>query len=171
MLDQRAREHLYGLLSSSLADCVTSLSGIRPVTGEQWNALQQQREARLVVLTLSGYCFRGLVCLLADSRTATCEMSGDALQELANNLCGTLKRRLSDSLHELGMSTPNALPVGCIAYLQQSDQQLMAVSCVDAQGTVLHACLLVLDADDGWAPPPEQQSGPASEALGELELF
>lgn len=171
MLNDFARDHLHGLLVASLNSCITSLGGVKSITAEQWNAMQGCRDARLVVLTLGGYRLRCLVCLLVDSRQATASMDDDTLQELANNLCGALKRYLGDGFHELGMSTPNALPVGCIAYLQKSEQSLIAVRGVAADGNALNACLLVLQADDNWVPPAKKPLASEPEALGELELF
>lgn len=171
MLNEHNRNYLYGLLNSSLVSCITSLGGVQSISAEQWRALQGCENARLVVLTLSGYSLRCLVCLVADSSKATKSMNTDELQELANNLCGTLKRHLGAVFHELGMSTPDALPVGCIAYLQEAEQSLMAVRGVAADGTALSACLLVLQTDDNWAPPVAQLLEPEPQALGELELF
>lgn len=169
MLNNHNHDYLYGLLSSSLASCITSLSGVQTITTEQWRALQDCENAQLVVLTLSGYSLRCLVCLVTDSSQATRGMDDDEQQELANNLCGTLKRHLGAVFHELGMSTPDTLPAGCIAYLQESEQPVMAVRGVAADGTILNACLLVLQAEDDWMPPVTQSVEP--EVLGELELF
>lgn len=169
MLNEHHRNYLYGLLNNSLVSCITSLGGVQSISAEQWRALQGCEQARLVVLTLSGYSLRCLVCLVADSSQATKSMDNDELQELANNLCGTLKRHLGTVFYELGMSTPDALPVGCIAYLQEAEHPLMAVRGVAADGTVLSACLLVLQTDDNWEPPVLVE--PEPQALGELELF
>lgn len=172
MQDDHQRDYLYQQLTSSLASCITSLGGVQLISVEQWRALQGCENARLVMLTLSGYSFRCLVCLVADSSTATRNMTDDELQEQANNLCGTLKRYLGASLQELGMSTPNALPVGCIAYLHEAEHPVMAARAVAADGTVLNACLLVLQVDDNWSPPSAAQlAEPEPLAVGELELF
>ncbi len=164
-------DYLQGLLSSSLASCITSLGGVQAISAEQWAALSDSQNTRLVVLTLSGYSLRCLLALVADGSNATRSMDDDELQELANNLCGTLKRQLGAVFPQLGMSTPNALPVACIAYLQEAGQPVMAVRGVAADGSSLTACLLVLQADDDWAPPAAQLNTPEPEVLGELELF
>lgn len=172
MITTQTSEQLLTLLSASVSGCVTSLSGVHPVSIDDWISQQHCENAQLIMLTLSGYNFRSLICLLADNTQATTAMDDDHLQELANNLCGTFKRQLSQSLPELGMSTPSALPSGCVAYLQEDGSPALAVRCVDANGIVLHACLVLLQVDETWSLSSSLElNTPEPEALGELELF
>lgn len=171
MISAQTSEQLLTLLSTSVSGCVTSLSGVHPVSTDDWMSQQHCEDARLIMLTLSGYNFRSLICLSADNTEATTSMDDDHLQELANNLCGTFKRQLSQSIPELGMSTPSALPLGCVAYLQEDGAPALAVRCVDANGIVLHACMVPLQVGETWSLSSLELNKPEPQALGELELF
>lgn len=176
------QQHLGEILRDSLADSVVCFGGVQHLPADEFPAIEQFGDARLIVLTLSAFRFQGLVCLLAAADRATVALDDDYLKEIANNVCGTLKRQLGRHVPVLGMSTPNRLPLGCLGHLSNTlantlantqantgdaGYSCVAVHGVDNRGIAFYANLLLCGSLELEPHDPDL----APDTTGELELF
>lgn len=176
------QSYLNDILLLSAASTITSADRPGVMAPGSWppalaDSLPSDSAVRLVVLTLSAYRFQSLMCVLAVSETADTCLDTDHLKELANNLCGTVKRHLGRHVSVLGMSTPDLLPLDSLKYLHNSHQQVpIGVQCRDAQGIRYYVALLmqgdirVDEVTTGFATPGASPVA-VTEVTGELELF
>ncbi len=143
-------------------------------------------EEHAVVLTVSSYKFRLLVALYYCMNEETKghfallnkqEMEGwsdeaflDALRECGNIACGAINRDLGLHFPHVGMSTPNVLSIGALAYAGDLGSSFTQHLLITGLPVEFHASLYVA-ADEPLDFKAEEESLEDNADTGEMEMF
>ena len=181
MIDAQARDALQRLLTCGLHDAVAVDAGcsVEPCAAEA-------EAPQFVMLTISHAAFRLVVCLHFASdessrdfiarrlRTAADRVSDadfrDALCEIGNELCGVMKRSLSQHFSHLGMSTPNLLERRSLPHVIGETGSVVVGARVGSGARTLFRASLIAHPYGPLRMPLEHATA-APTADGELELF
>ena len=167
-MDAATRTQLGNLLCHSLDDSTASLHHAQALSAHEWQRDAAIQTSCLTLLSLSSYQFHSLVLVVTDSARATFEVTDDFLLEMGNTICGSLKRKLSQHLPNLGMSTPHALSIGCLPMLLEKYQQPLVAICHDRRGMKVSGWLLI---PEDFTLKLAAHDVENAENTGELELF
>jgi hypothetical protein len=184
MITERAKASFDHLLVSSLKSGMPV--GGASVSVEPIDALDEIKEKKIVILTVSSYLFRAMVIVYfkpdaatrayfnrnaaEDAPELTDEEFYDRVAECGNVCCGTLNRRIGEHFPHLGMSTPNILDKDCMRYIDLLDCGLEKHYMINLEGGLtMYAslCVTAYGKVDFHVDPIIDEDM----SVGELEMF
>jgi hypothetical protein len=184
MISERARSSFDLLLQRAMCEHLSG-AGEAPCEVEVIEGIDHIEEDEFVVLTVSSYLFRLVVLFYFSNDEITREHFAklirtpskhlddkvfyDAVSEFGNLCCGSINRDLGRHFPHVGMSTPNVLRRGSIAFLGTLGAEYIQHFKIDINSTLrFHATICVCEYGD---LDFNAETKVAEENLGELELF
>ncbi|HJW72935.1 MAG TPA: hypothetical protein VJ486_08760 [Geothrix sp.] len=184
MISERARASFDTLLKRAMCEHL-SVSPEVPCEVEVIEGIDHIEEEEFVVLTVSSYLFRLVVLFYFTGNEETREHFAklirtpakrlddkvfyDAVSEFGNLCCGSINRDLGRHFPHVGMSTPNVLRRGSIAFLDTLGAEYIQHFKIDLGTSIrFHATICVCEYGD---LDFNAEAKVVEENLGELELF